>query len=233
MNMDSKRALGAWVCLSAVLAVGGCVDRGSVDDDGDGSGEASAAAATEGDDAAEPGSAGGNDSDDTPPDPTAGDPTAGDPPEPPQVCLDACNGFVACFPDEGPTLERCVADCMDSFAGASAECQAATLDLIECISELECDAWFEDEACGGLEDAIEEHCDDRVCSVGVGGGDDECGASYQCPGEPLYLLECDEAQCRCYEDDVEVGGCASEGICMQGPSEQIFEHAETCCGWPL
>lgn len=221
MKLDSLRSLAALVCFASVVA--GCVDRGTSDDFGDDG------AGTTGDDSTAPGSADGDDDDrsDSPSDPSAGDPPPGDPP---RACTDACEAHATCFPDEEYPLETCVQECTTGLHGGSLKCQTAVVDLLGCYTRLECDAWFGEDACVEEQEAVEEACDDGddACIVGVGGDGESCGAMYSCPGEPEYAIECGETECRCFEDDEDVGGCAAQGVCMGG---DILEHAEACCGW--
>jgi hypothetical protein len=228
MKLDFPRALAGLACVASVALIG-CVDRGTSDDFGDDT------AGTSDVDADAPGSADGRNDDDAPDAPS--DPSGGGPPptDPPRACTDACEAYVQCFPDDEYTLETCVQECAVGLQHEeSLECRAALVDLLECYTGLDCDAWFEDDACLAEQEVLEDACDgDSVCTVGIGGdGHGSCGAMHSCPGEPEYAIDCDETECRCYEDDEDVGGCASQGVCMEGGGD-ILEHAEACCGWSV
>ncbi|MDC0721684.1 hypothetical protein [Nannocystis bainbridge] len=47
------------------------------------------------------------------------------------------------------------------------------------------------------------------------------------PEEPTQGIECNADLCVCLLDDVDVGQCPSDGVCMDGGA--IFDKMASCC----
>jgi hypothetical protein len=163
------------------------------------------------------------------------DGTTGDPSLNEQLCMDACGVFADCLGGGG--LPDCFNACLDYHDSLEGECLGFEQDLTSCIIGLSCDEldqFLENDPepypCQAEEALV---CEEQVCEVGVGGGEqpDECSFEYACPNDPVYEVVCENGECTCLEDDVEVGGCSDAVEFCSEVGE--LGPANTCCGWEL
>jgi hypothetical protein len=161
--------------------------------------------------------------------------TTGDPSLNEELCMEGCAVFAECLGGGG--LPGCYDSCLEHHDSLEGECLGYEQALTSCIIGLTCDELDqflesspEPYPCQAEEALI---CQEQVCEVGVGMGEDpgECSFEYSCPEEPLYEVVCDGSDCACFEAGVEVGGCSGAVEFCADVGE--VEPANDCCGWDL
>jgi hypothetical protein len=156
--------------------------------------------------------------------------------DPPSSCQLVCQHALECGLDDDPA---CATACEADIAAAAGACIKPLVVMLDCFAGLDCAGLGL--ALGG---ELGHACDAELlaqldaCAVEpdtcdtAGGGDMEgtsCMLDLQCPGELPQRMECDTRQCVCFEDDVQVGACAADGVCSA--PEQLNAKAAACCGF--
>ncbi|MDC0667942.1 hypothetical protein [Nannocystis radixulma] len=150
-------------------------------------------------------------------------------PEHQSACEAACQRMAEC--DDTIPVAECVVGCTEEFQEMEAECVPANLSLVQCISELSCldmEEQTDEGPCGDELEALLD-CDGGKCTVGLSEGDTSCGLTLLCDDAPTQMIECIDDTCTCFEDDVQVGQCAADGVCLEG--DAIFDKMNSCCGF--
>mgnify|MGYP001208946076 CR=1 FL=1 len=150
-------------------------------------------------------------------------------------CQAICDSATACMLDPEPT---CVLDCVNEFAGAMGECELAIEAYLGCISGMACveliDLFVNDNPgpCADQATATEVACGlGGDCTTGVGSNPQgtECSVSTDCPDQPTIEMQCNEAECVCLVDGMQVATCPSDMVCKT--VDQIEAKAADCCGF--
>ncbi len=143
------------------------------------------------------------------------------------LCLDACEHAASCT---DITIEECVAGCEVERppSEASEECRGAYDKYLECLIDATCDELEGDECEPVFEEAL------LACSECWLHGetlDTTCYYAYTCGEVAEWLMDCIDGSCTCYENNMEVGGCAAQAMC-EPPDDQLALMNE-CCGFGL
>jgi hypothetical protein len=148
------------------------------------------------------------------------------------ACGEACEMLMGCYPDEWPSLDACVQECVDGSGDQGEACEIAALDYLECMAGLTC-VELEDDGCSEEEDAAIDACEGEVCSVGLGGGVGECGIVEDC-GDTSRQMNCEGETCVCLVNDEVVDQCANDVCLDEEPDpDAIQQKALACCGFEL
>ncbi len=160
--------------------------------------------------------------------------TGGVPDGIPESCEVACEVVYVCLVDEYESMEACVAECIEETTPQepSAECEAAVIDLNQCIAGGTCEEFESEAFCESQVDAMIELCDfdDDICSVGIGGDSESCGIIEECE-EGSMELRCEGESCLCLVDNEEVGSCKND-VCVDDlDPNDLYGKASECCGF--
>lgn len=162
-------------------------------------------------------------------------PGTGDPPvETVPGCEALCAREVECeITMEG---DACVQFCSEQYAAHGQACADAVAAFLACEVELTCDELLADDGFGEPTTCLETRktmndvCGIHDgCSVGWGGGSDECDLEIDCDDGPYQKMMCDSETCVCMVNGNEMGSCAAEAVCED--SDGLKEKGWTCCGF--
>jgi hypothetical protein len=161
---------------------------------------------------------------------TTGEP----PPELGAACQAACEKFFDCELAPVPSIEECVAGCIDSL-GMGPECLPATITFDQCLATMTCDELqiaFDSEKFGPCQDEFDASQQACVTCEGFGsGGNGGCSIGQACPDQPTQEYSCMGDTCTCLVDDQPQSECmAPEGICDADFDAQAAAAFE-CCGF--
>ncbi|SFE73012.1 hypothetical protein SAMN02745121_05321 [Nannocystis exedens] len=153
-------------------------------------------------------------------------------------CKAYCEHLVSCGWGE-PELGECVQQCIVDYE-SEGECAAGNSALLACLAGMTCDEIATDTwaSCGEAAKAQGEACGVLHCNVFGSGesGASICTIELACAAEPPQWMECDSAQCVCFEDGVLIGSCEpSASICTppeeEGDVDRIVAWTKACCGF--
>lgn len=162
-------------------------------------------------------------------------PETGDPPvETVPGCEALCAKEVEC--DLAMEGDACVEFCSQQYMSRGQACADAAAAFLTCITALSCeelaehDGFGDPTTCVDSKTAMNDVCGIHDgCSVGWGGGLDECDLEIDCDDEPYRKMACDTETCVCLVNGNEMGSCTAEAIC-ESP-EALKEKGWTCCGF--
>ena len=162
-------------------------------------------------------------------------PETGDPPvETVPGCEALCSKQVEC--EQAMEGDACVQFCSEQYAAHGQACADATAEFLACITALSCDELAEHDGFGDPTTCLDSKATmDNICgihdgcSVGWGGGADECDLEIDCEDGPYQKMTCDTETCVCMVNGNEMGSCAAEAICED--SDGLKEKGWTCCGF--
>lgn len=150
------------------------------------------------------------------------------------ACLDVCMLWEMCEPGSAGPLDKCVAQCTGEVEGTDPACVSATNDLWLCVAGLPCEEALKflegpPTSCLAEVDKVDATCVGVACDGEIGGDPTMCEHEQNC-GNGKQNIECTGSMCLCFQDDVQIKECVSEGLCELDAKEQaaaIF----ACCGF--